>query len=211
MSCDPPRRSRRSRGREPRARSAGAGAAADPPPARRCARSKRPSWHGQRNTRSSGRGMTAHDRCVHFWLNATNSVALSRTSRQGSCAAGYAKTSAPPTVRSSTDAIRCDGQRAAVPAPPVLQADPQLAQRERGAREHHELHEVAALDVLILRPIDREVLAPGGLRLGGASIAGSVTRGRRSWSDLDRGKRIRIGQDFQWTRPGCAAARPSPR
>src|SRR5262249_33295801 len=64
---------------------------------------------------------------------------------------------------------RCDArdrQHAAVPAPPVLEADPQLAKRERGAREHHELHEVAALDVLVLRPIDRKILAPGRLRLG---------------------------------------------
>ena len=35
-------------------------------------RSKRPSWHGQRITPSLTSGITAHDRCVHFWLYARN-------------------------------------------------------------------------------------------------------------------------------------------
>src|SRR5262245_52222797 len=33
--------------------------------------------------------------------------------------------------------------RAAAPAPPVLYANPELANRQRQAREHHELHELA--------------------------------------------------------------------
>ena len=64
------------------------------------------------------------------------------------------------------DATRCDQRLAAPLAPPVLNADPQLADRERGARQHHELQEVATLDVQILRPVDRKILSPGGLGVG---------------------------------------------
>src|SRR5262245_42498972 len=65
---------------------------------------------------------------------------------------------------------RCDAlnrERTTLPPKPVLNADPELTNSERRAREHHELHEVAALHVEILRPVDREVLPPGGLRLVG--------------------------------------------
>src|SRR4051794_2705889 len=37
-------------------------------------------------------------------------------------------------------------------AMPVLRDDPELAQRERRARQHHEPHELAAFDVQVLRP-----------------------------------------------------------
>src|SRR4051812_6243635 len=49
------------------------------------------------------------------------------------------------------------------PPVPVLRANPQLPQRERRAGQHHELHEVAALDVEVLRPVDRKILPPRGL------------------------------------------------
>src|SRR5262245_32059289 len=58
--------------------------------------------------------MTAQDKCVHFWPNATNSLDVRRTSRQGSCSCGYANVMAPPTARSSTEAMRVMG------SPPVL-------------------------------------------------------------------------------------------
>jgi hypothetical protein len=57
-----------------------------------------------------------------------------------------------------------DGRPAAAPPIPVLRADPQLTGRERGAGQDHEFHEVAALDVDVLGPVNREVLPPGRLR-----------------------------------------------
>ena len=58
-------------------------------------------------------------------------------------------------------------RRLAVPVPiPVLRGNPQLTGGERSARQDHELQEVAALDVQVLRPVDRKVLPPGWLRLG---------------------------------------------
>ena len=64
------------------------------------------------------------------------------------------------------DATRWISALAAPLAPPILNADPHLADRERGARQHQELHEVATLDVQILRPVDGEILSPGGLCIG---------------------------------------------
>src|SRR5262249_43514381 len=48
---------------------------------------------------------------------------------------------------------------------PVLDRNPELAGREGAADQHHELHEVTALDVLVLRPVDREVVPPRRLRV----------------------------------------------
>ena len=53
---------------------------------------------------------------------------------------------------------------------PVLNAYRHLPQRERGADQDEELHEVPALDVEILRPIDREILPPGWLSVGGREV-----------------------------------------
>ena len=61
------------------------------------------------------------------------------------------------------------GLAGALPVP-VLSPDPHLSQRERGAGQHEKLHEVPALDVEILRPIDRKILPPGGLDVGGRVI-----------------------------------------
>src|SRR5262245_5113028 len=44
-----------------------------------------------------------------------------------------------------------DGQLSAAPAVPVLEANPELPDSERRARQHHELHEVATLDIQVLR------------------------------------------------------------
>ena len=68
------------------------------------------------------------------------------------------------------------------PAKPVLAGDPELADGQREAREHQELHEVAALDVLILRPVDRKILAPRRLQLGRPEI-----RRNRDLFPLERG------------------------
>src|SRR5688572_29144321 len=69
--------------------------------------------------------------------------------------------------REVVDGCHAQDQRLAVPlAPPVLTADPHLADRERGARQHHEFQEVATLDVQVLRPVDGKILSPGGLCLG---------------------------------------------
>ena len=51
-------------------------------------RSKMPLWHGQCSSPRSGRGMTAHDRCVHLWLYATSVASARRTSTHGSCSVG---------------------------------------------------------------------------------------------------------------------------
>src|SRR4029077_14510602 len=53
---------------------------------------------------------------------------------------------------------------------PVLNANRYLAQRERRADQDEELHEVPALDVEILRPINREILPPGRLTVGGRAV-----------------------------------------
>jgi len=53
-----------------------------------------------------------------------------------------------------------------LPAPPayeVLHDDPELADDESEAGQDQELREVATCDVMILRPINWEVLAPLGL------------------------------------------------
>src|SRR6266508_1940260 len=52
------------------------------------------------------------------------------------------------------------------PAPPayeVLHDDPELADDEGETGQDHELREVATRDVMVLRPVNREVLAPLGL------------------------------------------------
>ena len=78
---------------------------------------------------------------------------------------GYVNISAPPTARRRP--TRCAGWSAGRCAADTSSArDPELPDGERRARQHHELHEVAALDVLVLRPVDRKVLPPRRLRLG---------------------------------------------
>ena len=107
---------------------------------------------------------------MHFWLKATNSLVVSRTSRHGSCSSGIGEDDGGADGQ-IVEATRCAASAAARRLRlPVLAADPDLAERERGARQHQELHEVAALDVVILRPVDREVLPPGRLRVGGREV-----------------------------------------
>ena len=50
-----------------------------------------------------------------------------------------------------------------------------LADDERQARQHQELHEVAARDVVVLRPVDREVASPARLLLHGRPSGAIVT------------------------------------
>ena len=83
---------------------------------------------------------------------------------QSSCGSGYWNTSVPPTGNDDSDAIFCDRRRAAMPPPRILHADPELPDGERQAGQDHELGEIPPGDVMILRPIDREILSP--LRLG---------------------------------------------
>ena len=122
-------------------------------------------------TPCSGRGITAQDRCVHFWLYATNSDAVEPHQHAGIVLAGVAKheRAADGDVVDRRDARRLGGLSAA-PPPPVLHGNPELAHGERAAGEHQELHEIAALDVVVLRPVDREVLPPGGLLLGRTEV-----------------------------------------
>ena len=84
------------------------------------------------------------------------------------------------SATSSTDAMRLSAARSAAPPPPVLKTNPELADDEGCARQHHEFQEVAALDVLILRPVDRKVLAPGRLLVGGRAVGRDRDRSRSS-------------------------------
>ena len=81
---------------------------------------------------------------------------LSRVGEPDSCADGK--------IVHRGDAL--NWRLAATPAIPALYADPQLSQREACAGQHQKLHEVPALDVEILRPVDGEVLPPGRLCVG---------------------------------------------
>src|SRR5215510_14766649 len=56
-----------------------------------------------------------------------------------------------------------DRRLSAPPSYEVLHDDPELADDESEAGQDQELREVATRDVMILRPINREVLAPLGL------------------------------------------------
>src|SRR5262249_51474388 len=58
-----------------------------------------------------------------------------------------------------------DFRLARASSPPVPRGNPELADRERQAREHHEFHEIPALHVMILGPVDREIRPPGRLYL----------------------------------------------
>src|SRR5690349_1129394 len=58
-----------------------------------------------------------------------------------------------------------DGRLSSTGAIPVLCGNPDLPNGEGGARQDHVLQEVPSLDVQILRPVNREVLAPRRLRL----------------------------------------------
>src|SRR6185312_9168929 len=52
----------------------------------------------------------------------------------------------------------------------ALHPDPELPDGERQARQDHELRVVAARDVVVLRPIDGEVVPPGGLLVRGPAV-----------------------------------------
>src|SRR5262249_52712393 len=85
---------------------AGSGRGGGPATLRPVASSKMPSWHGQRRMPRSGSGITAHDRCVHFWLYASNDPSRIRIRRQGSCSVGYANIIAVPGASAEAAAIR---------------------------------------------------------------------------------------------------------
>jgi hypothetical protein len=53
-----------------------------------------------------------------------------------------------------------------------LERDPRLARDEGAADQHHELGEVPTRDVVVLRGVDREVLAPLWLLFGRAAVRG---------------------------------------
>ena len=68
---------------------------------------------------------------------------------------------------------RCVERRAAARRrAATLAGNPELADDERKARQRQELHEVAALDVFVLRPVDRKILAPGRLFAAGRPSGG---------------------------------------
>src|SRR6185437_4092297 len=87
-----------------------------------------------------------------------------------------------------------DRRRAAMSSPHVLHPDPELPDDERRAGEHHELGEIPPRDVMILRPVDREILPPLWLRMPRATI--------RRTRDL-----LGIAQPRIRARIGCASRR----
>ncbi len=152
--------------------------------------------------------MTAQDRCVHFWPKATNSLVGQPHQQTGFV-----------FVRVGEDNRPADGhivdrgnplhRRLAIALPvPVLGADPQLSQRERGAGQHEKLHEVPALDVEILGPIDREILPPGGLDVGRRVIrCDGDLLALDPWRVEARGRGS--GETFTSRRIDCGIERPA--
>jgi hypothetical protein len=63
-----------------------------------------------------------------------------------------------------------DGQFTALLPQKVLRHNPELPKSEGKAGEHHKLGEIAPRHVMVLRPVNREILSPARLLLGGAPV-----------------------------------------